>query len=68
MYNNRIENILYQNCNYTSSERNVIVDLILKSHFQNMSSINTKYHRIIKLYMLMLVTIDVILTSELAHL
>lgn len=50
------------------AKEHVIVDLILKSHSQNMSSINTKYHKIIKLYMLMLVTIDVILTSELVHL
>lgn len=50
------------------AKEHVIVHLILKSHHQNMSSINTKYHKIIKLYMLMLVTIEVILSSELAHL
>lgn len=50
------------------AKEHVIVDLILKSHRQSMSSINTKYHKVIKLYMFLFVIIDVILTSELAHL
>lgn len=50
------------------AREHVIVDLTLKSPHQNMPSVNTKYHKIIKLYMLMLLTIEVILTSELTHL
>lgn len=68
MHRDRIENILYQNYSYISSQRTCDCRFNLKSHHQNMPSINTKYHKIIKLYMLMILTIEVILTSELTRL